>query len=118
MNHKLNEDCDGEVSSSSKSQPDDSDDEDFKADGFDDEDDVVVQTVGRSIKSKRGRPKATKKKECVTTKRRAVVEKVTLRTGVFKDSSFSKGGQVKEVRQVLKVLHREYNGRVSNLICY
>ncbi|KNA07719.1 hypothetical protein SOVF_169310 [Spinacia oleracea] len=45
MNHKLNEDCDGEVSSSSKSQPDDSDDEDFKADGFDDEDDVVVQTT-------------------------------------------------------------------------
>ncbi|KNA02888.1 hypothetical protein SOVF_214370, partial [Spinacia oleracea] len=35
----------------------------------------------------------------MTTKKRGVVEKVTLHPRVFKDNSLTKGGEVKEVRQ-------------------
>lgn len=38
---------------------DDSDDEDFKADLYDLEDEVVLETVVRNKKSKRGRPKVS-----------------------------------------------------------
>ncbi|XP_056695507.1 uncharacterized protein [Spinacia oleracea] len=64
---------------------------------------------------------ATKKKvttkEPMKTEKRGVVEKVTLHTRVFTDNSLTKGGEVKEARGVLKVLHREFKGRTATINC-
>ncbi|XP_056692939.1 uncharacterized protein [Spinacia oleracea] len=115
------------VDSSSRSEQDDSEDEDFKAYGFedldDDEEEVAQSDAGSTVKRKRGLSKGMATKTKVTTKepmkteKRGVVEKVTLHTRVFTDNSLTKGGEVKEARGVLKVLHREFKGRTATINC-
>ncbi|XP_021866026.2 uncharacterized protein [Spinacia oleracea] len=86
LNLHFEEEGNSVVDSSSRSEQDDSEDEDFKADGYedlDDDDEEVVQSdVGRSVKQKRGRSKGKATKEPMTTEKRGLVEKVTLHTRV------------------------------------
>ncbi|XP_021863357.2 uncharacterized protein [Spinacia oleracea] len=111
----LNEVAEFEVHSSSNSEQDDSEDRDFNADIVDDEDDdeLLNPVSTTTMKQKRGRPKGSKNKQQAIVEKKVTKVKVTLETRVFEDNSFTKGGEVKEAGDVLKVLQEEYKGRRS-----
>ncbi|XP_056696061.1 uncharacterized protein [Spinacia oleracea] len=114
----LNEVAEFEVHSSSNSEQDDSEDRDFNADIVDDEDDdeLLNPVSTTTMKQKRGRPKGSKNKQQAIVEKKVTKVKVTLETRVFEDNSFTKGGEVKEAGDVLKVLQEEYKGRMES--CY
>ncbi|XP_056695650.1 uncharacterized protein [Spinacia oleracea] len=115
----LNEVADNEVRSSSNSEVDDSDDMDYIVENNGEEDDEQNSNVvtNTSMKRKRGRPKGSKNKQQMIGEKKLNKEKVVLETRVFKDNSFTRGGEVKEAGEVLIVLHDEYKGRAPTIHC-
>ncbi|KNA13421.1 hypothetical protein SOVF_116800 [Spinacia oleracea] len=61
--------------------------------------------------------KGSKNKQQTIGEKKVNKEKVALETRVFKDNSFTRGGEVKEAGEVLIVLHDEYKGRAPTINC-